>query len=68
MEEFYQAGDLANKIGVSRGTIINWIREGKLPSPMGKTIGRGDRLWTQAQVDEIMARVRSGELKPERIM
>ena len=63
----YLSGDLANLIGISDQTVRRWVEEGKIPPPAQKT-PRGLRVWTQAQIDEIMAKVRSGKLKPERIM
>jgi predicted DNA-binding transcriptional regulator AlpA len=43
-QRFVRVADLVNLLGVTRGTIYNWLRRGQLPKPVGGP-GRSIR-WT----------------------
>jgi prophage regulatory protein len=43
-QHFVRVPDLVNLLGVTRGTIYNWLRRGQLPKPVGGP-GRSIR-WT----------------------
>jgi excisionase family DNA binding protein len=49
----YTTRQAAEKLGVHRVTLQNWITEGSIPAPKIKVIGGGSmRLWSEADIDK----------------
>lgn len=49
-EEVLQSAEVAGLIGLSKRTLLNWLRSGKIPSPRRDPV-TGWYRWTAADVD-----------------
>jgi len=58
LEKFYSTIDIARACGVSKSTIYQWIIRGKL-SDVKIRNNRGDRIWTQSDLDRFVAYAKS---------
>lgn len=46
--------DVANLVGVGRGTLERWLREGKVPRPRPLRVGRKVfRMWTNRDIKRV---------------
>jgi len=56
---YYTTDDLMNLFKVSRTSIYNWVREGKLPEPF-RPADSDKKLWSQAEIHKWVAAGRTG--------
>jgi len=46
--------EVAKSLGIGRGTLERWLREGKVPKPKPLRVGRKlFRLWTDRDIDRV---------------
>jgi predicted site-specific integrase-resolvase len=53
---YYRTADVYRIVGISRTTLFRWLREGVIKEPVHRD-RRGWRLFTQDEVDKLMAEV-----------
>jgi len=51
----YRAHELAEQLGVARGTIWRWVREGRLPKPIKLTAGTS--VWKADDVAAALSKI-----------
>jgi DNA-binding transcriptional MerR regulator len=57
---FLRSAEVAASLGVTKTTLKNWLRAGKVPEPL-RDPSNGYRVWSVHDVDQIR-RVRRGEV------
>jgi excisionase family DNA binding protein len=56
MVNFYSTGEVAGKLGITRVTLQDWIKKGKIRPPKLVRVGRIKvRLWTAQDVRQLQA-------------
>jgi predicted DNA-binding transcriptional regulator AlpA len=56
VEDYLSCDDLARSLGVSKGTVYRWVRQGKLPKPIRRRAPVA--VWPRAEVQELIDRRR----------
>ena len=56
----YKTGEVAEALGIKRGTLLTWLRRDRLPESLTPFYYPGGRVrfWTQNQVDELRKLIR----------
>jgi len=52
-EKHYTTKQVADTAGIDKSTLLRWIRQGKVSDSRHRD-GRGWRMWTQEEVEEII--------------
>lgn len=55
----YTSSEAAKKLGVSRETLYQWLRAGRIPAPQQITLGKKKQyLWTEEDIEAARKAVR----------
>lgn len=55
--QYLKSGEVAELLGVTKQTLLNWLRDGKILEPERNPV-TGYRLWTVADVEQVRRMLR----------